>query len=269
MPVSYPRKVIEAEVVDPAALTLPLRDAVLQDIYHVHKKIFKGVSFEEFTHDVGRPEAPRTRIQLYRSEGGELVGFCAVHLLETRSGGRLRAVLRAEAGLLPDYRGSANTLWFGAKEAFRYKLLHPLRPVVLFATSVHPSSYHLISSYLWQCYPDPLRPTPEHWRKLLVELAENSEMKAIDPEDPLIRDAGWITRDGPAEVENWRNSPFEDVKYFLSRNPGYPEGHGLAMIAPLSAGNLVISFALYVFEALKHWLCNRLNFAGGPKDHQT
>ena len=33
MPVSYPRKVIEAEVVDPAALTLPLRDAVLQDIF--------------------------------------------------------------------------------------------------------------------------------------------------------------------------------------------------------------------------------------------
>lgn len=250
MPEDSRERLVEAEVVNPAALALAQRDLVLRDLYQVHQKIFAGGTLEEFTHDIVRPEASRTRIQVYRGTGGELAGYCAVHLLELRSGRRRRSVLRAEAGLLPDYRGSASTLWFGAKEAFRFKLSHPLRPVVFFAICVHPSSYHLISRYFWRCYPYRSRRIPPRWQKLLLELAQTSGLKQANPDDPLIRQADWITRDSRADIEAWRNSPFEDVHYFLSRNPDYSKGYGQAVIAPLSAVNLAASFMLYMIHRL-------------------
>ncbi len=269
MSMSSPKTLVEAEVVNPAELRPAQRDAFLRDLYRVHDKIFSGVSMEQFTYYIVRPAAARTRIQIYRNETSEIVGYCAMHIFERRSKWRCRAILRAEAGLLPDYRGSASTLWFAAKEAFRYKLVHPLRSIVFFAMPVHPSSFHLLSRFFWRCYPFPQRQIPKRWQGLLLALAETSGVEAVDESDPLIRRVGWITRDRQTDIENWRKSPFEDVRYYLSRNPLYSEGNGLAMIAPLSAGNLAISLAFYVFETLKQWLSNRLNLAGSPKDYRT
>lgn len=266
MSVSSPKKLVEAEVVNPAELPPSRRDVFLRDLYGVHDRIFSGVSMEQFTYYLVRPDAARTRIQMYRNETGGLVGYCAMHIFERRSKWRCRAILRAEAGLLPDYRGSASTLWFGAREAFRYKLMHPLRSIVFFAMPVHPSSFHLISRYFWRCYPFPQRRMPKRWQKLLFDLAQTSGVEPASDSDPLVRRVGWITRDSRTEVENWRKSPFEDVQYYLSRNPSYSKGNGLAIIAPLSAGNLAISFALYVFHASKRWLCSRLFPEGSSED---
>ena len=269
MPISSQKRLVEAEVINPVELRPAQRDAFLHDLYRVHDQIFSGVSMEQFTYYLVRPDAARTRIQIYRNETGELVGYSAMHIFKRRSKWRRRAILRAEAGLLPDYRGSASTLWFAAKEAFRYKMMHPLKSIVFFAMPVHPSSFHLLSGYFWRCYPFPKRQIPKRWEKLLLDLAQTSGREAADESDPLIRRVGWITRDSQTEIENWRNSPFEDVQYYLSRNPLYSEGNGLAMIAPLSVGNLAISFAFYVLEVFKQWLCNRIDFAGGPKDERT
>lgn len=247
------KRLVEAEVVHPADLRQAELEAFLRELYRVHDKIFAGVTIEEFTYYIVRPDATRTRIQIYRNETGALVGYCAMHIFEHRSGCRWRAVLRAEAGLLPDYRGSASTLWFGAKEAFRYKLAHPLRSVVFFAMPVHPSSFHLISRYFWRCHPFPQRQTPKRWQKLLLDLAQTSGVEPMDASDPLIRRVGWITRDSEAEIQNWRTSPFEDVQYYLSRNPRYSQGNGLAVIAPLTAANLTVSFILYVIHKLTCW----------------
>lgn len=173
--------------------------------------------------------------------------------MESRTRWKCRGILRAEAGLLPDYRGTASTLWCGAREAFRYKLRHPLRTVALFAMPVHPSSYHLISKYFWMCYPYPFRHIPERRRRLLLELAQASEAEMVDAADPLVRHVGWITRDSDVDQKFWRDAPFEDVQYYLLRNPGYGQGHGLALIAPLSFTNLVFSFIPYAFHLLSRW----------------
>jgi hypothetical protein len=254
MPETNHKKLIEAEVIDPASLPLDERDRLLATLYSVHSAIFDGVPRQEFDWYMIRPGAMRTRIQLYRNERGSLVGYCAIHLFE-HSGPRRKkmVVLRAEAGLLPAYRGSASTLWFGAKEAFRYKLRHPWRPVVFFAMPVHPSSFHLISRYFWRCYPFPGRNIPKRWNGLLDDLARTSGVDAVDENDILIRHVGWITRDSETDMQNWRNSSFEDVIYYLNRNPGYSKGNGLAVIAPLSASNLLVSVLLYLFQRPR-WL---------------
>jgi hypothetical protein len=107
-----------------------------------------------------------------------------VHLFERELDGRTVGVIRAEAGLLPGYRGTSATLWFGGSEALRYKGLHPLRMTVLFATPVHPSSYHMLSKYLWRSYPYPGRKIPAWVQRLLEMLANSSGSAPADPADP-------------------------------------------------------------------------------------
>ena len=148
----------------------------------MHQQIFAGVPIESFITYLVRPDAIRTRIQIYRNETGGVVGYCAVHLFERQLDGRTVGVIRAEAGLLPGYRGTSATLWFGGSEALRYKGLHPLRMTVLFATPVHPSSYHMLSKYLWRSYPYPGRKTPAWVQRLLEMLADRSGSEPADPD---------------------------------------------------------------------------------------
>jgi hypothetical protein len=230
------------------------RDVVFRRLYRVHQQIFDGVSTESFVSYLARSDALRTRIQVYRNEMGEIVGYCAVHLFEREIDARTVGVIRAEAGLLPGYRGTSATLWFGGREALRYKALHPLRMTVLFATPVHPSSYHLLSRYLWRSYPYPGRDTPPWVQRLLEVLADTSGSDSADSEDPLLRDVGWITRESAEDRENWRASPELDIQYYLQRNPNYDRGVGLAMIAPLFVGNLIMSAGQY----LSHLVLRRL-----------
>jgi len=241
-------QLIEAEVVDPARMPSEQRDAFFRRLYRVQLKIFAGVSFERFASYLVRPGAVRTRIQVYRNEPGAVVGYCAVHVFERELDKRVVGVIRAEAGLLPGYRGTSATLWFGGGEALRYKALHPLRTTVLFATPVHPSSYHMLSKYLWRSYPYPGRETPLWVQKLLEMLADISGSAPANPADPLLRNVGWITREKQEDQEKWRGSSEPDIQYFLRRNPGYISGVGLAMIAPLSLGNLFVSAAQYLCQ---------------------
>ena len=249
---AYP--LIEAEIINPTALPPVQREAVLRRLYAVHQGIFLGVTMDQFVHYLIRPDAVRTRIQIYRGEGGELVGYCAVHLFELAKNHQLLGIFRAEAGLLPAYRGTGATLWFGAKEAFRYKALHPFRSVALFAMPVHPSSFHMLSKYFWKCYPHPGRAIPERWQKLLLDLAQSSGDEAVDPSDPMVRRVGWITRESEADAAAWHGSEHEDIQFYLSRNPGYAKGHGLAFIAPLTSGNFIVSFIQYLWHFVVLWL---------------
>lgn len=239
-------RLVEAEVVDPQRMLPVHRDQLFRRLYRVHQQIFAGVPIEDFVRYLARADAIRTRIQIYRNGAGEIVGYCAVHLFEREVDGRAVGIVRAEAGLLPGYRGTSATLWFGGAEALRYKALHPLRTTVLFATPVHPSSFHMLSKYLWRSYPYPGREMPAWVQRLLDALADASGSDRADPADLLLRDVGWTTRETAQDREDWRASTEPDIQYYLQRNPNYGRGIGLAMIAPLSLGNLIVSAAQYL-----------------------
>ena len=243
-------KLVEAEAIDPGLMPKEELDVFFRRLYRVHEKIFAGVSPESFARYLSRRDAIRTRIQVYRNATGKVVGYCAVHIFEPHMDNRIIGVIRAEAGLLPGYRGTSATLWFGGAEALRYKALHPLRTTVLFATPVHPSSFHMLSKYLWRSYPYPGRKTPRWAQRLLERLADSAGGPQADPADPLLRRVGWITRDTVQDHEKWHTRPEPDIQYFLRRNPRYGSGVGLAMIAPLSPRNLLVSAGQYLLHLL-------------------
>lgn len=246
---------LHKRVVVPAKLSGRERTELAEDLYAVHERIFSGVSAEHFRLHVIEPEAEATAIQLYLTAENRIVGYCAIHRFRRRVKGRDALVLRAEAGLMPEYRGRGRTYEFGIVRAMRTKLLHPFTPIYYLGTLVHTSSYHLFCKYFPQIFPHPVLKAPDDLGTIARDLADSFSNPRVHPDDPYLRDVGWITIETPQEkaLNQRRNQP--DVDFFRQRNPGYDRGHGLVIVVPLTFGN--------IFAALLRRLAERVRLTIG------
>lgn len=85
-------------------------------------------------------------------------------------------------------------------------------------------------------------------------MADLYDVRPVDPGDPLIRDVGWSTRQARAF---WEKAKDPDIVYFRERNPGYPQGHGLLVLVPITFGNLLKSFPVNIKSRLDRRLHHR------------
>lgn len=243
-------KIASRRIVLPAKLSEPERAALSRRLYEVHQEIFAGVSPEEFRHYVVDSPGETTTIQLFLAANDHIVGYCAVHRFRRRARGRSVIVLRAEAGLLPEYRGRAATYGFGIIRSALEKIRHPFTPVYYLGNLVHPSSYHLFYKYFSQMFPNPSREMPEALRHVALELVDSFRSPAVNEADPFVRNVGWATIESPHEQALNHRKDRPDVAFFKARNPGYPKGHGLLVIIPLTVGNLAAALLARLSERL-------------------
>jgi hypothetical protein len=228
---------VHADVVDPAALTPDARERLARELFRTHRQIFSGLTRQGFADFVLRDHAAATRIEVYRDQGGDIVGYCAAHRYSRTVAGRPATIFSAEAGLLSAYRGHASTWLFGLLSALRYRLRHPLRRVYYLGMLVHPSSYCLLAERFPVIYPSRWRPTPPEVADAMIALAESFELPPAS-DDPRVRNVGWITRETPEAHRAWAESSHLDVRFYLSLNPEYTKGFGLVTLVPLGFANL-------------------------------
>ncbi len=232
----------------PAELSACERRALSNKLYSVHQKIFAGVSAEEFHQHVIEPPAEATSIQLYCAADQSVIGYCAVHRYRRQVHGRSVIVLRAEAGLAPRFRGRGATYGFGIVRALTEKLSHPFTPVYYLGTLVHTPSYHLFCKYFRRIFPHPNVKPPANTQEIARQLIESFSDPAVRPEDPFVRDVGWVTIETPQEKRlNERLDP-SDVQYFKLRNPGFTKGHGLVVLIPMTWFNLLGALLSRLYE---------------------
>lgn len=224
--------------IEPAGLSAPERAALSRRLYEVHRRIFSGVSARKFHDHVIEPPADTTRIRLFLAADDAIIGYCAIHRYWRWVQRRRVIVLRAEAGLMPEYRGRGATYTFGIIRAVREKLTHPATPVYYLGTLVHPSSYHLFCKYFPRVYPHPGIETPPKLMDIARELIDSFPDPAVAASDPFVRDVGWTTIETPQETTLNRRRDRPDVAFFRGRNPGYTQGHGLVVIVPITIGNV-------------------------------
>lgn len=236
------------KVVEPAQLSESGRSALSQQLYEVHRRIFAGVSAEEFRHHVVDAQAEATVIQLYLAGDGQIVGYCAFHRFRRRVQGRNSIVLRAEAGLLPEYRGRGAAYAFGMIRAAAEKIRHPFTPIYYLGTLVHASSYHLFCKYFSQVFPHPAHETPARMQEIARELIDSFSDPPVSESDPFVRDVQWVTIETPQEKALNRRGDRADVQFFKARNPGYTKGHGLVVVVPITVGNLIAALVSRLFE---------------------
>ena len=236
-PDRLPERVVR-KTLFPANMAKSERKQFARELYAVHSRIFSGVSLKDFTSHVVEPQAELTAIQVFFDQSGQLVGYCAFHRFTRELERRRVVVLRAEAGLLPQYRGRAFAHWFGMLGALREKLRHPFARVFYFGTLVHPSSYRFFCKYFPTVFPRRDNERSVAMRELAIALADSFEASPVDAHTPLVRDVGWVTRETlehPALISEQGQA---DVHYFETTNPGYVEGHGLVVLVPVTFSNV-------------------------------
>jgi hypothetical protein len=103
---------------------------------------------------------------------------------------------------------------------------------------VHPSSYSLFAKYFGEVWPRAEQETPPELLSFMDELATEFGLERVHPDNPLVRDVGWRTRESEMEREYWLHCDKPSARYFVEANPGYSEGHGLVTVVPLTVGNM-------------------------------
>lgn len=222
----------------PSTLSDLERARFARELYAVHSRIFAGSTLESFVDHVIDCPAEHTAIEIYRDECDTLIGYCALHRFARVIEGRPITVLRAEAGLLPEFRGLGLAHWFGMTGALREKLRHPLSRVVYFGTLVHPSSYRFFCKYFPTVFPRRGLDMPTAYRALALALADTFDDPAVDAADPLVRDVGWITTETLEHPAFGSKRAVEDTRFFEASNPGYKVGHGLVVLVPVTFNNV-------------------------------
>lgn len=241
-------RILRRLTVVPAKLPEPERAALSHQLYEVHSRIFSGLGPEEFRRRVVQAPLEGTIIQLYLSGEGQIAGYCAVHRFRRRARGRSVIVLQADAGLLPEYRGRSMTFGFGMRRAVVEKLRHPLTPIYYFDFLLHASSYHLFIKYFPHVFPNPVVDMPADLRRVALDLVDSFDYPPVTEADPFVRNVGWATIESAQEraLNNREHRP--DIAFFKMRNPGYPKGHGLAVIIPVTVGNLAAAYLARLSE---------------------
>ncbi|WP_338872323.1 cyclic nucleotide-binding domain-containing protein [Myxococcus stipitatus] len=231
-------RITSTEVVVPQSLSAEARRRLTDALYAVHQEIFDGVERDCFARYVVDSTAEHTWIQLHRNEAGLLVGYFALHVFEKKLNGVITAVFRAEAGSLRAYRGSNLSPRLALSLVVKYLLRHPGRPAYYLGALVHPSSYTLLTKYCGEVWPRREHPIPAELRGFIDELGSAFGLARVDPENPLLRQVGWRTRESEAERDYWRQCDRPSARFFLETNPGYTQGHGLLTLIPATLANI-------------------------------
>jgi hypothetical protein len=236
-----------AEMVVPGALDAGAKRAFEDELYDLHRQIFRGVDKAAFVKYVIDSKAEHTWIQLYRGEEGALGGYLAVHIYEREIGGKTVAIMRGETGTLRKYRGANLISAFFAKRVIRYRAAHPLRRLYFLGSLVHPSSYSQLARYVDEVWPREGVEPPAEILGLMNTLGDAFGLDRVNPANALVRKVGWQTVDSRTDRAYWERCERPGVQFFLRENPGYEAGHGLLTLAPLTLGAIARGLVRYLF----------------------
>jgi hypothetical protein len=238
-------RIASSESVVPKEMSAAERAALGDALYEVHCEIFDGVDRQAFMRYVVESRAEKTKILIYRSAEGAIVGYFALHFFAKRLRGRAATIVRGETGTLRAYRGGGSYLSWGIRELTEHALAHRGEPMYGLSCLVHPSSYLIAARYLDEVWPKPGEPVPADILELMLELADEFHLDVVDPRRPLVRKVGWTTRDTEVERAYWRQCDKPAARFYVSSNPGYVQGHGLLTMAPLELGAIALGAARF------------------------
>lgn len=222
------------------------REALARELFGVHVQIFGGLDFAGFRHYVVERPSWRTWIWVKRNEHGKPVGYHATHVFLLDVQGRPSAVVRMEAGTLPQWRGRDLIMVNNCLRILRLWLQAPRRNWCIFAALTHPSSYTFLSHYAPVIWPQAHLPTPPEVQRQMEDLADAFGLQRVDPANPMVREVKWITRETEQDRERWRASRRATARFYLRANPGYVEGHGLVTLIPVDGAILLRAAANFL-----------------------
>jgi hypothetical protein len=196
---------------------------------------------EEF-YDVDRAYAEaelrqRQRIAMFHMNDS-LLGMAAIDVYPAEFRGQKLVVIATAHVLIREaWRGLNLLQKLGARTFLATRLRHPLRPIYWFFDTFSYKSYLLLPRNFHQFWPRHEEPTPERWKTLIHQLAEQTYGAAWIPE------RGVVARSGKKRLRSTAAplvlGPGADpgLEFFARANPGHPDGDMLVCLCPLTLSN--------------------------------
>ena len=231
-------RIVRSEAVIPGELSASERSRLADELLEVYQEIYESADREYVLKTVVEANADHTTVLLHKNAEGKIVGYFAIMFYERQFRGVPTTVIRSSVGTRRAYRGNNSNIGWALRVLMQYRLSHPGRPIYGLGAMAHPSSYLQVVRYVNEYWPRPDEAVPPDVLAFMLDIADEFEMRTVDPERPLVRYAWLTTRESDVEREYWLQSDKPAVKFFVSANPTYSKGNGLLTLFPISPSML-------------------------------
>lgn len=173
---------------------------------------------------------------LLRTADGTLVGCSTIKLYKVNFEGKDLVIVKLGLGVDPKHRGNKFALRCLMSELLRWRAVHPLQPLYLFSTLIHPVTYKLCCDLLQeQLYPYFKKPENPHAHRLVEHLTELFGVPKSDAPSPYVYKERFSAIESEEAIEYWRNNKRPEVRFYLEHCPNYynQSGDCLICLAPI------------------------------------
>jgi CRP-like cAMP-binding protein len=234
---------LRAREVDLRGLSSGETRALLEQLYPAHKRIFASDDRAGFEHHILKPAADRARLLVLERPDGAAAGYCGSYLYRLEVGGRRVAAWSTPMAVDRAWRGRTGAGIWLTRSFLRLAAERRSEALYMVNALVHPSSYIAMERQFANLHPHWERPMPPAVAGVLEAYGARLGLAPICPARPWVRAVGGVTRDTPPERDFWLRSSRGAVRFFLSNNPGYGQGHGLLAAARIGAADAARSVA--------------------------
>jgi hypothetical protein len=242
-----------------SALPEEMRQAIVEEAVQWGLTVWKtrAIDLRNLWSD---PKARETVIHLRRDETGALAGVASMKFIDVNYEGKDIVVVRLVLGANPGQRGDKFATRCLMVELLRWKALHPLTPLFLFSTLIHPVTYKLCCDLLkTQFYPYFKNTDNPPMERMIQYLAKQFGVERGDSPHPFVWREKFIAIETDQAMTYWRNNERPEVRFYVEHCPKYYNSADcLIGIASLSLPNVV-------FQMVRSLARNRLDKLLGRK----
>lgn len=213
-----------------------LRSGIRDDMYRIFARYYDETSQTRFESDL----VEKNTVLLLNDTAGALRGFSTIQIWdEDYEDQRLRMFYSGDTIIESAFWGSQALAFNWIRHAGEIKRAAEGRRLFWFLIVKGHRTYRYLPSFATTFFPDWRVPQSPFLKGLADHLASRKFGHCYDPE------AGVVRFDEPhGRIANAWSEPCErelqrdDVRFFLTRNPGYRKGDELVCVCELSADNL-------------------------------
>lgn len=163
-----------------------------------------------------------TNLYAMRTREGRLVGTATLKFYRLEYEGEAIVVVKLGLGVDPAYRGTKFALRCLVSELLRWKARHPLVPLYLFSTLIHPVTYKLCCDLLGdRLYPHFAHPDNPRMQRMVAHLAEVFGVARGESPHPFVYRELFSAIETDQASAYWRDSARPEVQFYIEHCPDY------------------------------------------------
>ena len=205
-----------------------------------------------------------TVVYVLRTDDGKMVGSTTLKYYRVDHDGKDTIIVKLGLGVDPKHRGNKFALRCLMVELTRLKLRHPIKPIYLFSTLIHPVTYKLCCDLLSdRLYPYFKNPDNVKMQRMVERLAERFDVEKAESPHPFVYRERFSAIETAQAMEYWRTNQRPEVQFYVQHCPTYHCSRDcLICLAPLDITHVLpLMIRTLVRNRMDRWRGRKPRFA--------